>query len=673
MQVDFSPVVPVLPIIVLSVIAAVAAVWGAWAVFRSRRHPVRTLGLLAFRFAALAVFVSAVAVPHIVRDKTIRTGESVVVLVDVSDSMTLNRPDGKPRGTTAEEICGGVIRALEKLGVNTRVYSFTNRLYPIGRRGSLFDGVPGNDRSVSDLTAALNEIVGREKPAAAVVISDGGWPAIPAPSLPVFVFPAAVEPAPGFYPVSATIPRYALPETRFPLEIVFTGSGAEPFNFSVYESGEKVTGGSVSPVGRTAKSIVFLTAESEGAHFYEIVTERKYGSFWVWTEVLAGPLNVYFRSMRADYDSAFLKRAIGANRAVECDFRQDLIGGKSVDLGPGFGLTGADVIVLVNPRAEFINGDFAAELERRVADGAGLLIFYSVYPPDLSVLSAGPVSALSPVRSPGAAVLLRGGKPGRIAAGTYPVFGSAAVPVFKYFMDIGDPKPGAVTFWTAGGGSSVLTWMPYGRGNVMLLSGGGLAGWELSRQKDEPGLESLAGDLLLFLYGGDKGFTLSARVLEPGDRFETYVLSSEEPTIVIGRPAGETERLSPYEQMPAVWAAEWEAETDGRYTITARRFEKGVLIVKGNDFLVVERTSEKRAVLPGIGNLVHLADSSGGGYYPKGPDESFINELSDVLLASAPGEVVKDKTPIIPFWIGFVLFVGLLAFEWVLRRFSGLA
>ena len=69
------------------------------------------------------------------------------------------------------------------------------------------------------------------------------------------------------------------------------------------------------------------------------------------------------------------------------------VGSDAWAIGPA----GADVIVLANPRSEFIDSEFAADLERYVAAGAGLLIYYSAYPPDTRVLSLGSLAALSPV------------------------------------------------------------------------------------------------------------------------------------------------------------------------------------------------------------------------------------------------------------------------------------
>jgi hypothetical protein len=234
-------------------------------------------------------------------------------------------------------------------------------------------------------------------------------------------------------------------------------------------------------------------------------------------------------------------------------------------------------------------------------------------------------------------------------------------------------KPSAVPLWVAPGGQPVLSWIPYGRGRVILLTAGGLAEWELSRSDGQLGLTGFAADLILFLYGDEEGFTLSNRVIELGERVETYVLSSEKPTILVGKTGKESKRLSTYESSPGVWTAEWEALEVGRYTLTARRFESGRLLVEKKEILITGRTNEKIGSVGGVSNLARLAELSGGRYYSNGTSESFGRDVVGAVESGLNSEMTRETILVMPLWFGLALFIGLLVTEWILKRLSGLA
>jgi hypothetical protein len=661
-----------LPIIIFSAVAAAAAAIGAFLVYLARRRLASTFGLLFIRIAAVAVFATVLVNPEFAHEKTIRPGKPVLLLVDVSSGTVLPDIDKGKRETAVLETYRAVLKDLEDLGFNTKVYFSAGGLFAVDGPGLPFDAVHEADLSESSFAEVLGEIAEADKPGAVVFISDGIRGEVRKPPFPVFVFPIASEPVPGFYPVSVRAPRYVLSGTRFPVEITFTGSGESAFDYFIYEGDEKISEGKGLSSSNMVDVVTFLNAGSEGGHFYRVETDTIYGPVWFWVEVLGGPVRVYFRSGYADPDAAFLRRAIAENRTIECDFRQDLGGGKSIKNGSDSGVSEPDVMVLANPGAEFLEANFVAGLEEKILGGVGLLVYYSVYPPDLSVLSKGVLKDLSPVRARRDAELSAGGSPEVTAAGDSSRFHPAALPEFSFTLDAGELKPSAVPLWVMPGGRPVLSWMPYGRGRVMFLAAGGLAEWELSRPDEQPGLADLAADFVLFLYGGDEGFTLSGHVVERGEHIETYVLSTEKPTMVIGKADGESERLSTYESSPGVWAAEWAAGEPGRYSLTARRFESGKLIVEKKEILVTERSTERTFLEKGTGNLARLAELSGGRYYPNGPTESFTRDLVKTLESGADSEITLEATPIIPLWFGLALFIGLLVTEWVLRRLSGL-
>jgi hypothetical protein len=673
MGLDLKPLVPILPMAVLSAAAVVAAVWGAWVVYSHRKSLGAAFGTAVIRLAAVAVFTVSFLGIRSTGEKAVATDKPVVVFVDCSASMDANNAEGIRLENTAFEIYDEIIDVLEDVGADPRAYLFADGLYALNEAEPQLEKIPAGGRSSSELEAVFGEVTDLEEPAAAVVISDGFWAEVRAPSFPVYVFSPSTEPAPGVFPVSAEAPRFVLPGTRFPLRITFAGASETAVGFAVHEGDETAAEGAVPAGAGSPESTVYLSAETPGVHFFEITTEEGYPSVWTWTEVVSGPISVYFRSGWADPDAAFFRRAVAANKQIECDYRQDLIGSRSIDAGPGFGPAGADVIILANPRSEFIDGGFAADLERCVADGAGLLIYYSAYPPDTRVLSLGSLAALSPVRPSPAGTLEGGGVPAAGPGAALSEFRPSAVPEFDFVLGLGDPKPFAAPLLETPGGSPVLLWMPYGRGKVMLLAGGGLAGWELSRKEEEPGLDAFAADIVLFLYGGDESLTVGGRVAEVGVRNEVYVMSSGEPTIVIGGPDDKTTHLPAAESRPNVWTAEWEAQLPGLYTVTARRFDDGGLSVDKVDVYVTEKLDERAVHEQGRINLIKLAELSGGRFYPDGADERFAQDVSETLEEAAPSETVETSAPLLPLWLGLTVFLGLLSVEWIVRRLSGLA
>jgi hypothetical protein len=667
-----TPITSVLPVIICSVLAAVAAAIGALLIYIARRHLPSTFGLLIIRLAAIAVFTIVLVGLGFVGEKTVRSGKPVPLLIDVSSGMALPRVDRNARKDRISGMYKAVSENLENLGFKTKVYLFADGLFAVSGP-ELYDIMSESGHPSSNIAAVLEEIAAVEKPKAVMVISDGIWREVPTPPFPVFTFPVVSEPTLGFYPVSIRVPRYVLSGTRFPIEITFAGSGDGPFDYSIYDGDERVLSGRGSPGSGTVKVEAFLNAESEGGRFYKVETDTGYAPVWFWVEVLRGPLQVYFRSMNADPDTAFLRRAIIKNQALECDFRQDLEGGRLIKSGLDLGVSAADVIVLANPRAEYLDNGFINELEKEVLNGTGLLVYFSVYPPDLSVLSRSTFNDLSPVRARERAELSAGGSPRVTPASGSFGFRPARDLEFRFFLDVGVLKPSAVPLWVAPGGQPVLSWIPYGRGRVILLTAGGLAEWELSRSDGQLGLTGFAADLILFLYGDEEGFTLSNRVIELGERVETYVLSSEKPTILVGKTGKESKRLSTYESSPGVWTAEWEALEVGRYTLTARRFESGRLLVEKKEILITGRTNEKIGSVGGVSNLARLAELSGGRYYSNGTSESFGRDVVGAVESGLNSEMTRETILVMPLWFGLALFIGLLVTEWILKRLSGLA
>jgi len=643
-------------------------------IYSYRRLFAAAFGTTVVRIAAVAVFAMSMLGIRSMSEKAAAMDRPVVVLVDCSASMETKDVKDVPREDAVFETYDEVVKVLEGFGADPRSYLFADRLYALNETEPRSERIPAGSRSSSLLIGALDEVAAWEEPAAAVVISDGVCSEVLAPSFPVYVFSPASEPASGVFPVSAEAPRFVFPGTRFPLEITFAGSGETTAGFSVYEETDKVAKGTVTPGGGGSKATVYLSAETPGVHFYEIAMDEGHAPAWAWTEVVQGPVSVYFRCTWADPDAAFFKRAVAANKHIECDYRQDLTGGESIESGPGFGPAGADVIVLANPRSEFIEAGFAADLERYVDDGTGLLIYYSAYPPDTLVLSRGALAALSPVRpSTAAGTLVGGGVPNAAPGAASSEFRPSGVPEFDYAFELGDPKPFTSALWEAPGGTPILSWMPYGRGRVMLLAGGGLARWELSGGAEVSGLDAFAADVVLFLYGVPENITISDRIMEVNERTEVYVLSSDEPTLVVVGPDNKTFRLPAAESGPGVWAALWDARVPGPYTVTARRFDDAGLVVDKTGIYVTERFNGKTVIEQGRINLINLAELSGGRFYPDGPDERFARDVSETLEAAAPSATVATSTPLFPFWLGLTAFLCLLTAEWITKRLSGLA
>ena len=519
-------------------------------------------------------------------------------------------------------------------------------------------------RNATDLSQALRGI---GDPAAAVVISDGVFDSVGDAEFPVFFINATSGPAPdGCWIYSAVAPSRVLPGTRFPIDIAYRSTSDEAVRFEVYNGDKKVASGSGPNGPGLNRSTIYVTEEEPGRHFYRVAGSPGASEVFTGSEVIQGPITVSYIAHNVDYDTAYLRRAMASNRAVELTYYP--AAGDNAENAIGM-LAGSDVIVLANPSAKYLDNRLAIAIEERVTNGAGLLLLFSAAKPDARAMETGALKSLMPLSGGNPRNPLSGGTPETLSTSPTGNFGSGTVPGFTHFWDMGYPKPATETIWALNG-APVLTGMRYGEGRVMLLAGGGFYRWENARAGDAPGLAQIAADLLLHLSdSADAGVSLSNNLVETGDSITLSTETREEPAFIVSGPDDMPVQLSPLEVKPGLWKAEFSPKEAGEYDLTVRRFSEGGLSVEKKRIKAVEPFREKRAGFPDIDAMRSL----GSGYFAGGKLSGLQGELEEALFATGPETKQTKNAPLLPNWIALGLFIILLLSEWTLRRLLGLA
>lgn len=666
MDLNFIPLIPLWLIIAGFVLAVIAAIFGVILIFN--RHRTRTASLISFalRLGALTALAFFALQPYTERETTRVGDRPIAILLDVSDSMSLD--DGSGKGITrlerGIELTFDIREIVEEAGGEAVIFGFADGVTTLTTNIKPDDIPKKIGRNTTDLGEALRGI---SDPAAAVVISDGVFDTAGGASFPVYFVNVTSGPAPdGCWIYSAVAPSRVLPGSRFPIDIAYRSTSDEAVRFEVYDGDKKVAAGNGPGNPGPNRSTLYVTEDEPGRRFYRVAGSPGASEAYTTTEVVRGPINVTYIAHNIDYDTAYLRRAISSNRAVELSYYPAT--GENADNAVGT-LAGSDVIVLANPSAKHLDNRLAAEIEERVADGAGLLLLLSAAQPDRRAMETGALKSLMPLSGGDPRTPLAGGTPKALPSSPTGRFGSGSVPTFTHLWDMGYPKPASETVWVLNG-VPVLSTMRYGEGRVMLLAGGGFYRWENARADDAPGLAQITADLLLRLSESAKdGVTLSNYIVETGGSVTISTTTPEEPAFIITGPYDIPVQISPLEIEPGLWKAEFSPEAVGEYDLTVRRFSGDGLSVEKEHILAVEPLREKRAGFPDIDAMRSL----GSGYFTGSELPELQGELEKALLATGPETTQTQNAPLLPNWIALGLFIVLLLSEWTLRRLLGLA
>ncbi|MCP4229293.1 MAG: VWA domain-containing protein [bacterium] len=663
---NFLPIIPYLVVVVGLSLAAVAALVGVILVFGRPKGRWPSHIAFALRLTALLALAFFLLQPHMERDVK-RTGDRpIAVLIDVSDSMFLGdgSGDGVSRLERAIELYPQIESIVGDIGGRTKLFAFADGAVPLANDLKPEQLPEKLSRSTTDLGKALDDI---GTPAAAVVISDGNFVSGINADFPVFfVDPTSGPTRGGCWLHSVSAPTRVLPGSRFPVDVIYRLTGEEPARFEVYEGERKVASGTDAG-GEGYSNVALHRVEDEpGRHFYRVAGLPGEGEAWATTEIISGPIDVSYNSYNTDYDSAYLRRAMASNKAVDLSYRSSV--GLSGTAEPLSG-TASDIIILANPSAKYFDAATVSEIEARVARGAGLLFLFSAATPDARVLTNRTIKTLMPLSGRIPKSTIAGGETVLTHADTTGRFGSGVVPSFSHLWDFGRAKPGSEVIWSIDG-TPVLTGMRYGKGRVVLLSGGGFYRWEGQRGEDEPGLDHFAADLILYLYeGSDDDIAVNSNIVELGGTVDISAFASDEPSFVISGPEGVPQQLAPVEIRSGLWQTRFSPEAAGEYSLTVRSFAGDGLTVNKERILAIESTGEMNAGFPDSDAM----RSTGDGYFVGSDLSELEEELMAALLATGPETMEKRNEPIMPGWFAIALFILLLSVEWTARRLMGLA
>ncbi len=265
----------------------------------------------------------------------------------------------------------------------------------------------------------------------------------------------------------------------------------------------------------------------------------------------------------------------------------------------------------------------------------------------------------------------------------------AAAPLVGYNPTAG-AKPGATVLATVdlGSGSAadpvLLAFQRFGRGRSVALTTDAVWRWRMEHESRDNFHELFWKQMLRWLvadvpdqltleserhsYAPGEGVTLRAEA-----RDEAFLsLNDAQVTAAVRTPSGRTISL-PFAwelRKEGAYAARFMPDEEGLYEVTAEFFREGKKIgTASTGFRVADSFEEYHAAAMNAGLLRRLAERSGGRYYTARDLSHLAEDISYVDSGSARIEE-KDlwDMPVV-----YLLLVGSMVAEWILRKRKGLA
>ena len=255
------------------------------------------------------------------------------------------------------------------------------------------------------------------------------------------------------------------------------------------------------------------------------------------------------------------------------------------------------------------------------------------------------------------------------------------LPYLSDYQDPGAPKPGATVLaqMVAGRTMPLLVTQNYGRGKTAVLATSGTWRWQMSSALGDPSHDLFWQQLLRWLAADSPGQVAAAMpqqtLMDEGHVQMTVVARDQEFTPaadahvsahVMG-PGGmsATVDLTPVPNTPGTFAMDWTAETPGSYVaeVTAERgtteLGKDVIAFRREDGVAENFHTEQNREL-----LEKLSDETGGRYW--GQNE--LGRLAKEISYSEAGISVRDTKELWDMPVVFLLLLGLISADWLLRR-----
>jgi uncharacterized membrane protein len=258
------------------------------------------------------------------------------------------------------------------------------------------------------------------------------------------------------------------------------------------------------------------------------------------------------------------------------------------------------------------------------------------------------------------------------------------LPYLNDYQDPGAPKPGATVLaqMTAGRTMPLLVTQSYGHGRTAVLATSGTWRWQMSSALDDPSHDLFWQQLLRWLAADSPGQVVATMpqqtLMDEGHVKLTAVVRDKEFTPaadahvtahVIG-PDGLSAMvdLTPVSNTPGTFAMDWTAEKPGSYLaeVTADRtgksgqeLGKDVISFRREDGVAENFHTQQNREL-----LQKLSDETGGRYW----EQSELERLPKEISYSEAGISVRDTKELWDMPIVFLVLLGLMSADWLLRR-----
>ena len=253
------------------------------------------------------------------------------------------------------------------------------------------------------------------------------------------------------------------------------------------------------------------------------------------------------------------------------------------------------------------------------------------------------------------------------------------------YEDAGAPKPGATVLASLNAGRRklpLLITQSYGHGRTAIMATGGTWRWQMSEALGDPSHDLFWQQLLRWLAGESPGpvtASIPARTLMDEGRVQLTAQVRDKQfqpaadahvTARVVGPAGVNALvdLTPSQDTPGLYEAEWTAEKPGTYVVEVAAESSGNRTHElGRDVLTFQRengvaeqfhTGQNRRLLE------QLSSETGGRYWK--PSE--LKSLPQDISYSEAGISVRGTKELWDMPIVFLLLLGLPVTEWLLRR-----
>jgi uncharacterized membrane protein len=255
------------------------------------------------------------------------------------------------------------------------------------------------------------------------------------------------------------------------------------------------------------------------------------------------------------------------------------------------------------------------------------------------------------------------------------------LPYLNDYEDPGAPKPGATVLaqMLAGRTMPLLVTQSYGRGKTAVLATSGTWRWQMSAALDDPSHDLFWQQLLRWLAADSPGQVVATMpqqtLMDEGHVKLTAVVRDKEfnpaadakvSVHVIGPDGGsEMVDMAPVPNTPGTYAVDWTAEKPGSYVaeVTADsakgEFGKDVVDFRREDGVAENfHTGQNRELLE------KLSQATGGRYW----EQSELERLPKEISYSEAGISVRDTKELWDMPAVFVVLLGLMSADWLLRR-----